>query len=138
MGATNARGVENMGLSILIARITAVIYLSAAAAAIINKDQYRRVAEDMFKNAALTYLMGFTAILVGMIIVNYHNIWVGNWTFLITILGWLAFIKGVLIIVVPRLVEKASKMVFSGKVLDWFPYVAGPLGLLFGYLGFMP
>lgn len=127
-----------MGLSILIARITAVIYLSAAAAAIINKDQYRRVAEDMFKNAALTYLMGFTAILVGMIIVNYHNIWVGNWTFLITILGWLAFIKGVLIIVVPRLVEKASKMVFSGKVLDWFPYVAGPLGLLFGYLGFMP
>lgn len=126
-----------MELSILIARITAVIYLSAAAGALINRDQYRRVAVDMFKNAALTYLMGFTAAIVGMIIVNYHNIWVGNWTVLITILGWLALIKGVLIIAVPKLVERFSRMIFSGRLLQWFPYIAALLGFLFGYLGFV-
>jgi hypothetical protein len=123
-------------LSILIARITSVIYLSAAAGAIIDRDQYRRVAEDVFKNAALTYWMGFTAAIVGSLIVNYHNIWVGNWTVLITILGWLALIKGVLIIAVPKRVERFSKMVFSGKMLQCFPYLAGLLGVLFGYLGF--
>jgi hypothetical protein len=130
-------GAGKMELSILIARITAVIYLSAAAGALINRDQYRRVAEDMFKNAALTYLMGFTAAIVGMIIVNYHNIWVGNWTVLITILGWLALIKGVLIIAVPKLVERFSRMIFNGRLLRWFPYIAALLGFLFGYLGFV-
>jgi hypothetical protein len=73
-----------------------------------------------------------------MLIVNHHNIWVGNWTVLITILGWLAVFKGVLIITVPKRVERFSKTVFSGQMLQWFPYIAGLLGLLFGYLGFMP
>ncbi len=125
-----------MELSVLIARIISVIYLSAAAGAVINRDQYRRVAEDMFKNATLTYLMGFTATIVGMIIVNYHNVWVGNWPVLITILGWLALIKGVLIIAVPQRLERYSLAFFNGAMLLWFPYIAGLLGVLFGYLGF--
>jgi hypothetical protein len=126
-----------MNLSIVLARIVSVIYLSAGVGAILDKDQYRRIADDMFKNAAVTYLMGFTAAIVGLLIVKYHNVWTGNWTVLITILGWLATIKGVLIIAVPSFVERFSKMVFGGKMLQWFPYVAYFLGLLFGYFGFV-
>jgi hypothetical protein len=126
-----------MQLSIVLARIVSVIYLSAAVGAILDKNQYRRVADDMFKSAAVTYAMGFMAAIVGLLIVNYHNVWVGNWTVLITILGWLATIKGVLIIAVPSLVERLSRMVFRGRLLQLFPYVALGLGLLFGYFGLM-
>jgi hypothetical protein len=52
----------------------------------------------MFKNTALTYFMGFTAVIIGFLMMNYHNVWEKNWTVLITIMGWLALIKGVLII----------------------------------------
>ena len=126
-----------MSVSILIARIVSVIYLSAAVGAILDKDRYRHVADDTFKNAAVTYLMGFAAAIAGLLIVNYHNVWTGNWTVLITVLGWLATIKGVLIIAVPSFVERVSKIVFGGKMLPLFPYVAVCLGLLFGYLGFV-
>jgi len=59
-----------MELSVLIARIASVVYLSAALGAVLSKDQYRRVADDMFKNAALTYLMGFTAVILGFLMVS--------------------------------------------------------------------
>ena len=79
-----------MELSILIAKITAVIYLSAALGAVFNRDYYLRLRDDLFNNAGLTYLTGFTTVIIGFLIVNYHNFWVKDWTVLVTILGWLA------------------------------------------------
>jgi hypothetical protein len=126
-----------MELSILIARITAVVYLSAALGAVFSTDHYRRVVDDMFNNAGLTYLTGFTAVIFGFLIVNYHNIWVKDWTVLITIMGWLALMKGVLIIAFPKFVQGYSRLIFEGRGLSIFPYVAIVIGLLFGYFGFI-
>jgi hypothetical protein len=79
-----------MELSILIAKIASVIYLSAALGAVFSRDHYRRLLDDLFRNAALTYLLGFTAVILGSVLVNYHNTWRKDWTVLVTILGWLA------------------------------------------------
>jgi hypothetical protein len=128
---------EEMELSILIAKIASVVYLSAALGAVFGRDHYRRVFDDSFKNAALTYFMGFTALIMGCLIVNYHNTWARNWTVLVTILGWLALVKGILIIAFPRFVESYSKLIFAGKGMQFFPYVAVFMGLLFGYFGFV-
>jgi len=130
-------GAEEMELSILIAKITSVVYLSAALGAVFNRDHYRRVVDDLFNNAALTYFMGFTAVILGFLMVNYHNNWAKDWTVLVTILGWLALIKGVLIIAVPRFVQSYSKLIFEGRGVQFFPYVAAFLGLAFGYFGFV-
>ena len=89
-----ALGPEEMELSILNAKITSVVYLAAALSAVFSRDYYRRILDDLFKNAALTYLMGLTTVILGFLIVNYHNIWVREWTVLVTILGWLALMKG--------------------------------------------
>ena len=125
-----------MELSILIAKITSVVYLSAALGVVFNRDHYRRVVDDLFSNAALTYFIGFTAVILGFLMVNYHNNWAKDWTVLVTILGWLALMKGVLIIAFPRFVRSYSKLIFEGKGLQFFPYVAAFLGLVFGYFGF--
>lgn len=125
-----------MELSILIAKIASIIYLAAALGAVFSRDHYRRVFDDLFKNAALTYFIGFTAVILGFLMVNYHNIWVRDWTVLVTILGWLALVKGVLLIAFPRFVQGYSKPIFEGKGLQFFPYVAAFVGLLFGYFGF--
>jgi len=126
-----------MELSILIARITSVVYLSAALGAVFSRDHYRRLLDDLFKNAALTYLMGFTAVVFGFLMVNYHNTWGKDWTVLVTILGWLALTKGVLIIAFPEFVYSYSKPILEGKGLQFFPYVAAFLGLVLGYFGFV-
>ena len=125
-----------MELSTLIAKITSVIYLSAALGGFFSADYYRRLSDDMYKNAALTYMTGFTAVILGSLIVNYHNTWAKNWTVLITIMGWLALIKGVIIIAFPKFIQRLSEPFFSGRGLKVFPYITLLLGLLFGYLGF--
>ncbi|MBU4371020.1 MAG: hypothetical protein KKH02_01650 [Proteobacteria bacterium] len=123
--------------SILIAKITAVIYLSASLGGFFSRDYYRRLAEDMYKNATLTYMMGFITVILGFLIVHYHNLWVRDWTVLVTIIGWLALIKGILIIVFPKFMQRLSEPFLTERVLKIIPYVTLFLGLLFGYFGFV-
>jgi hypothetical protein len=132
-----ASGREEMALSILIAKIISVVYLAAALGAVFSRDYYQRIFDDLFKNAALTYLIGLMAVILGFLIVNYHNIWVTDWTVLVTVLGWLGLMKGVLIIAFPRFVQSYSKLIFEGNGLQFFPYIAASVGLLFGYFGFV-
>ena len=126
-----------MELSILIAKITSIIYLAVTLGALCSADHYRKVLDDMFDNAALTYMMGFSAVIAGFLIVNYHNIWRANWTVLVTLLGWLALIKGVLIIAFSRFMQSLSNLILKGRGFKIFPYAAILVGLLFGYFGFV-
>jgi uncharacterized membrane protein HdeD (DUF308 family) len=126
-----------MELSIFIAKIAAVIYLAASLGGFVSRDYYRRISDDMFKNAALTYMMGFIAVIIGVLIVDCHNLWVSDWTVLITVIGWLALIKGVLIIAFPKLVQRLSEPFLTERTLKVFPYVTLLLGLIFAYFGFI-
>ncbi|MFH2120645.1 MAG: hypothetical protein ABIJ25_09660 [Pseudomonadota bacterium] len=123
--------------SILIAKIIAVIYLSASLGGFLSRDYYRRLAEDMCRNATLTYMMGFITVILGFLIVHYHNLWGRDWTVLVTIIGWLALIKGILIIVFPKFMQRLSEPFLTERVLKIIPYVTLFLGLLFGYFGFV-
>lgn len=125
------------GLSVIIARIAAVIYLAAAAGALFSRSYYRRLIEDFYRNAAVVYLAGFMAVVLGSLVVVHHNLWVTDWRVLITILGWLALIKGVLLIVFPGFVQGYSRPFLGERGLMWFPPTAAFLGLLFGYFGFL-
>ncbi|VBB44426.1 membrane hypothetical protein [uncultured Desulfatiglans sp.] len=125
------------GLSVVIARIASIIYLAAAAGALFSRSHYRRLIEDFYRNAALVYLAGFMAVVLGFLMVSSHNLWVKDWRVLITILGWLALIKGVLLISFPGFVQGYSRPFFGERGLMWLPLAAVPLGLLFGYFGFL-
>ena len=126
-----------MELSILIARVIAVVYLSASLGGFLSRDFYHRLWEDMYKNAALTYMMGFLAVMVGSLVVHYHNRWGGDWTVLITIIGWLSLIKGIVIIVLPQYMRRLSESLLGDRFLGIAPYVTLLMGLVFAYFGFV-
>ncbi|WP_153306243.1 hypothetical protein [Desulfatiglans anilini] len=124
-------------LSVVIARMASIIYLAAAAGALFSRSYYRRLIADFYRNAAVIYLAGFMAVVLGSLVVSHHNLWVKDWRVLITLLGWLALIKGVLLIAFPGFVEGYSRPFLGERGLMWLPLAAVPLGLLFGYFGFL-
>ena len=80
------------------------------------------------------------ALVIGVVIIMTHNVWVTNWTVIITIIGWCELIKGIGMIVFPNMVSKLIQafrknenllMVLSivalifGAVLTFFGFFAG-------------
>ena len=126
-----------MQLSKIIAKMASIVYLSASLGAFFSAEHYRRVGDDLFGNAGLTYLTGFVTVIIGFLIVNYHNTWAKNWTVLITVLGWLALLKGIVLIVCPQFVHDLSVRIVTEGGLRIFLYVSLCLGLLFAFFGFV-
>ena len=123
-----------MELSILVAKILSLTYLSAGVAVLSGKLSFSRIAEDFEKSPALTFISGFVTLIIGMLLVEYHNIWMRNWIVLITLVGWLSLVKGVMLIAYPRYIS-----LFKGwykNTLAW-GFLMLALGFLFGYFGFV-
>ncbi len=125
-----------MEAPILTARILGIIYLSFGIGVLLNWDNYKRIILDMLDNTAFMVLGGFIAVGLGVTLLSVHNIWVGTWHSLITLIGWIATIKGILLLVFP------SKWVIYRPLLEIGYYrwiivlIALTVGTLFIYFGF--
>jgi hypothetical protein len=53
------------------------------------------------ENRSFGLAYGYMSLFLGLASVLLHNYWVPNWHVLVTIFGWLALIKGILVIVWP-------------------------------------
>ena len=123
-----------MELSILVAKIIAVIYISSGIAVLIGQINFNNIAADFDKSPALTFVAGAFGIIIGMVLVEYHNNWVKNWTVLITIISWSFLIGGLIVVVFPKSLSYFSK--YYKPSLAWGICMIC-FGLLFGYFGFV-
>jgi uncharacterized membrane protein len=127
----------DMETSVFIARIFGLCYLIMGAGFLFNRKAFQRVMEDFCKNAAVVFYGGLLALVIGAVIILTHNVWAANWTVIITIIGWLAFIKGIWVIVFPDAVSKFMQAYQKNKSLQIFhPVVALILGVVLVFFGF--
>ena len=74
-----------------------------------NLGAFPALAEQVSREPALIFLSGVLLFVAGLAIVRVHNVWSGGWPVLVTILGWLALIGGLIRILLPtRLAEMAA------------------------------
>ena len=124
-------------LSVLIAKIASIMFLSIGVGAIFNRNLYRKIIDDTFKNAGIIGLFGFLSLIFGFLIINYHNIWVKDWTVMITVIGWIGLFKGIFLLAFPNALKKTCDPIFRGKISKIMPFLVTILGLILGYFGFL-
>ncbi len=116
-----------------------VLYISVGIGMLVNPDFYKKMLEDFFENAAVTYLGAIMALVVGFLIVTFHNTWTKDFSVIITVLGWMALTKGVLMLLKPELIIALTKAIFKKeKSMKIEAVVVTLLGLALSFLGFCP
>ena len=123
-----------METSLFIAKIFAVVYVTMGIGMLLNFKYYQKTMKDVMKSSAVALYGGMCALAVGFVIVWLHNFWVCDWTVIITVLGWLALVKGVLLLLIPGPFLNFSKIFV--KYMWFTPVFALIIGLVLGYFGF--
>src|SRR5699024_3960002 len=72
-----------------------------------NPGRIKQISKDL-KNSRFSVVVGFIAIIIGLLNILFYNEWVYDWTMIITLIGWIALGKGMLIFTFP---SQAAKMV---------------------------
>ncbi len=125
-----------METSILISKIIGIIYFSFGIGLFFNPFYYQKVFKELFENTSYLILGGILAIIFGVFIIQYHNNWVKNWIVLITIIGWVALLKGILLLAFPTSLTVFKSFFVKKKIHCFFAPILIIFGLVFLYFGF--
>lgn len=118
-----------MDTSILLARLIGPLFVVVSIGVFLNQKHYAKMAETFLKNAELYYFSGAIAFVIGTAIITFHNLWVADWRVVITVIGWLSLIKGIVRILFPKAgANYATKFTGSPVML----YAMAVLLLIFG------
>jgi len=91
--------------SIVLARIIGLFGAISTLLILLRYKAAMAMEEQAAKNAVLVYASGFLILLMGVVLVVIHPIWTSDWRVIITIIGWLVFLKGLLRILSPEKVK---------------------------------
>ena len=126
-----------MGSANFIAQIIGLLFSIDAVGVLINTAIYRRMVEEFTESPAHCYLGGILALFFGLFILNFNNAWTADWTVIITIIGWLSVVKGVLLLVFPNVyLQFANWMRMGDAMMRYMGIIYLLLGLFLTFKGF--
>jgi hypothetical protein len=121
--------------SVMIAQVLGLVYLSVGIGMLASPAHYDKLLSEFENNASLVYLGGIIALVVGYVILQMNSAWEGSYVGAITLIGWIACVKGVLLLAKPDLV--LGQMAFWKKQRTLMQVVVIALGAVFAYYGFI-
>lgn len=108
--------------SILLARFIGPYIVVIGISLLLNLKYYQSIMESFFRNLALVYITGLITFVAGLAVVLFHNIWTMDWRIIITLFGWNALIKGVVLVVFPGASAKMTDRFVKNLKLVAIPW----------------
>ncbi|MHC4929798.1 MAG: hypothetical protein ACYTFU_08985 [Planctomycetota bacterium] len=122
-------------------QVFSLVYLAIGIGMLINPAFYKKLFTDFCESAAMLYIGGVMSLVIGYLILALRGCSVcysSGFAVIIPIIGWLALIKGILILVRPQTIIALTKAILKEStfkiMIAWVLF----LGLLFSFLGFCP
>src|ERR1043165_3980399 len=98
-----------MDISIFLAKIMGLVFVIVGLATFIKRDFVREGIRDFVDHAGLLFVSATLNVMLGLLIVLNHNIWELSWKGVITVLGYLILLRGILHLFVPEWVRKVGR-----------------------------
>jgi hypothetical protein len=123
-----------MATSKTIAALLGPTLVATATMMLVNLDSMPTLIEELSKSPMLVVLAGYAAFVPGLAIVYFHSRWTG-WPVLITVVGWLSLVVGLLRMVFPMQIAAIASR-FSPAMTGVLPMIALVFLLIGGFLTF--
>lgn len=126
-----------MDRSLFLARLLGPTFAAVSLGMLINLGMYEAMIAEALHFGILFYLSGLLSLLAGLTIVNLHNRWQMDWRVIITVLGWLMTIGGIIRIVLPQVAIAAASAIYSGSAATMVvALLIGTLGAFLSFKGY--
>jgi len=104
---------------------------------LVHPEMLAKMFRNLEHDPVAVYLSGFMSLFIGYLLVAFHNVWSFDRTVIITIIGWLALLKGFSLLLFPTSLFSVSKKLTKSdafqNVFPWYAIVFGIILLFFGF-----
>jgi hypothetical protein len=106
------------------------------ALALLVRDKHLKQLLVSIENDESFFLWGFISVVIGVAMVLSCNVWEWNWQLIITLLGWAALLKGIVLLFCPEFLKKYAIKINNEKWLPAWLLILVFIGLVITYFGF--
>ena len=115
--------------AILIARLIGPLFAALGLGMLLNATFYAAAIGEGVHSPVLIAIAGMATLAAGLAILNAHRAWTADWRVLVTVIGWIFIIAGLIRLILPTLAETLAPAVYSGPAALM---VAGVVVLIIG------
>ena len=115
--------------AILIARLIGPLFAALGLGLLLNATFYAAAVGEGVHSPVLIAIAGMATLAAGLAILNAHRAWTADWRVLVTVIGWIFIIAGLIRLILPTLAETLAPAVYSGPAALM---VAGVVVLIIG------
>jgi hypothetical protein len=119
----------NVPPATLIARLVGPLFVALGIGMIVNATFYAAAVGEGVHSPVLIAISGMATLLAGVAILNAHHAWTSDWRVLVTLIGWLFVIAGLIRLILPTVAERVAPEVYSGPAAE---IVTGAVVLVIG------
>ena len=102
-------------ISIFLAKVLGIYLILVCLAVLMKRRSLGSAIIDLDKNPLFIYFSGALILILGLVMVNLHNIWMADYRVVITILGWLTVLKGVARLFFADKIVSIGQSVFNSR-----------------------
>ncbi len=103
--------------AVFIARLVGPVFVAIGVGILLNATLYTAMVAEAVRSPTLIYISGLLSLTAGLAILNAYRAWTADWRVIITVLGWLLVIGGVIRIVLPRVTASLATTIYSGPAV---------------------
>jgi hypothetical protein len=129
-------GAKVMFISYILAQIIGFYFVIVSLGTLFHKLRHRKYAQELLGVQSLVAIAENLTLLFGMIILVMHHVWILDWPVLITIIGWVLVIRGLIANFFPTLLMKYSKFLLDKKGYIFKAWLSLVVGLILLWCGF--
>jgi len=102
-----------------------------------RKDDMLKMMRDFKNSPGLIMIASIFTLMLGSTIVLTHNVWTGGLAVVVTVIGWITLLKGVLYAIAPNALIKMGASMMRGSGMSAWSLITLVVGLILGYYGFI-
>ncbi len=126
-----------MDTSIFFARFLGLYLVIIGLAFLLQRGRLEAVVRELFLSPTWMLFSGALSVMFGLVIIVLHNHWVPSWIVIITIIGWIALIKGLLRLFLPDHLQPLARVVTQPQTHLIISIVTILVGVILIYFGFI-
>jgi uncharacterized membrane protein HdeD (DUF308 family) len=114
--------------SIFLAQVIGCYLFLVGLVMLIHQQRSKKIISDFLAHPTLIAMSSSICLILGLLIVIEHNIWVSDWSVVVTMIGWVVLLQGIMRLFFPDTFVKTMKDLLGKTpylVVSWLRIVVG-------------
>lgn len=124
-----------MTVSSFFAQVIGFYIILMCLSMLLQPERFKKIMTTVLGHPASLFICSATNIIFALVILTPHNVWVASWPLLITLIGWLALVKGIGCLFFPEKYVKIAVSLMKKPTFQIWTWIWLLIGLYLVWMG---